>query len=107
MISREALIRQHALLRLAALFGVLVESLSLDMRFGDELKAGPVSYFRDNEFDVIDNDIKDVADKHILKEMERGALEIQTVADYCNHMVRCDSTKPVGVARLLNLPVND
>lgn len=103
MISREALICQHALLRLAVVFGVPVESLSFDMRFGDELKARPVSYFKDNEFDVIDNDIKDVADKYILKEMERGALEIRTVADYCDHMVRCDAIKPVDVARLLNL----
>lgn len=107
LIFQEALIRQHALLRLAKIFRVPVESLSIDMRFGEELKAEPASCFKDNEFDVIDNDIKDVADKQLLKEMARGAVEIRTVEDYCDHMVRCNAIKPIDVARLLRLPMND
>jgi hypothetical protein len=107
MIFHEELIRQHALLRLAKVFRVPIESLSLDMRFGEELKAGPVSHFKENEFDAIDNDIKDVANKQILKDFSRGSLEIRTVANYCDHMVQCYAIKPVEVARLLHLPTDD
>ncbi|WGG52877.1 hypothetical protein [Rugamonas sp. DEMB1] len=107
MTSQEALIHQYALRRLAEVFHVSVESLLLDMKFGKELKARPVSCFTENEFDVIDNDIRDVADKAVLKEMAHGLLEIRTVEDYCKHMLRCNAVKPVDVARLLQLPKNE
>lgn len=107
MTSQEAMIHQYALRRLAEVFHVSVESLLLDMKFGKELKAGPVSCFTENEFDLIDNDIRDVADNAILKEMALGLLEIRTVQDYCKHMLRCNTVNPVDVARQLQLPNNE
>lgn len=100
----EDVIRQHALRRLAKVFGVPEASLAKEMRFGEELKAAPASDFKANEFDAIDDDIKDVADKQLRKDMEQGRLVIQTVGDYCDHMVRCSLLKPKEVARILRLP---
>lgn len=100
----ETVIRQRALQRLASVFKVEVNTLSTTARFGEDLKAKPVSNFRLNEFDIIDGDIRDVADKSLLKAMGCGELEIRTVADYCDHMVRCYAVKPKDVARLLSLP---
>lgn len=97
-------IHQHALRHLAEVFGIPESVLSKDARFGQELKAAPATDFKANEFDAIDDDIKDVADKRLLKEMEQGRLVIQTVGDYCEHMVRCSSLKPKEVARILRLP---
>jgi hypothetical protein len=101
MADIETIIRQRALQRLASVFKVEPESLSPTARFGWELKAQPVSDFRANEFDIIDEDIRDVADKLLLKSMERGELEIRTVADYCDHMVRCYHDNPADVAYIL------
>jgi hypothetical protein len=103
----EDLILRHALRRLVEVFGVPESSLSREARFGHELKAVPASDFKSNEFDVIDNDIKDVADRRLLKEMAQGLLVIRTVRDYCEHMVRCSSVKPEEVARVLRLPAAD
>lgn len=99
----EITIRKHALKRLASVFNVEVDALPLAARFGEDLKARPASDFKANEFDIIDGDIKDVADKPLRKAMSRGELEIRTVADYCDHMVRCYAIKPKDVARLLSL----
>lgn len=104
MIEIENLIRQHALRRLASVFKVNVESLSLNARFGIDLKASFVSDFKFNEFDIIYNDIEDVSDKFMLKAFSNGELEIKTVADYCTHMIRCYAVKPQYVANLLSLP---
>ncbi len=104
MADIETLIRQRALQRVASVFKVEAESLPLAARFGKDLKAHPVSDFKANEFDIIDGDIKDVADKPLLKAMSRGELEIRTVADYCDHMVRCYAVRPKHVAELLSLP---
>jgi hypothetical protein len=103
----EEVIRQHSLRHLAEVFGVPEASLSNDARFGQELKAAPASDFKANEFDVVDGDIKDVADKRLLKEMTQGVLVIQTVGDYCDHMVRCSTIKPEEVARILRLPATE
>ena len=100
----ETTIRRYALQRLASVFKVDIYTLPLAARFGEDLRARPASDFKGNEFDVIDGDIKDVADKPLLKSMSRGELEIRTVADYCDHMVRCYAIKPKDVSRLLSLP---
>lgn len=107
VIYPEDVIRLHALRHLAAVFRVPESSLSNDARFGQELKAAPASDFKANEFDIIDDDIKDVADKRLLKEMAQGLLVIQTVGDYCEHMVRCSALKPKEVARILRLPATE
>lgn len=62
-----------------------------------------MSDFNSNEFDLIDDDIKGVADRELLNDMSRGELVIRSVGDYCDHMVRCSARKPKEVARLLRL----
>ncbi|MEC5207861.1 hypothetical protein QF022_002817 [Vogesella perlucida] len=99
----EELVRQHSLRHLAEVFGVPETSLSLAVRF-DELAADPVSDFKRNQFDIVDDDIRDVADKRLLKEMAQGKLVIQTVGDYCDHMVRCSRIHPEEVSFVLRLP---
>jgi hypothetical protein len=100
-IHTDAVIREHAVRRLAEVFRVPESSLSNDMRFGHELQAAPASDLKANEFDVIDDDIKGVADRQLLKAMAQGRLEICTVGDYCEHMIRCNAIKPKEVTRLL------
>ncbi len=104
VIHSEEFIRRHSLRHLAEVFGLSETALSLDARFGQELKANPVSDFNANQFDILDGDIKDVADKRLLNEMAQGTLVIQTVGDYCEHMVRCSILNPEEVARVLRLP---
>lgn len=105
-VHSEDVVRQHALRRLAEVFRVPESALSNEARFGYELTAVPASDFKLNEFDMIDNDIKDVADRQLLKEMSQGTLVIRTVGEYCDHMVRCSSRNPKEVARVLRLPVD-
>lgn len=59
--------------------------------------------FKRNALDIIDDDIHDVADREILKEMVNGQLIIYTVQDYCNHMVRCYQRKPDDVKHALGI----
>jgi len=96
-------VRWYSRLRVANLFNVQPDSLSLEAVFGEALKAAFVSDFRANEFEQLDRDIKDVADRQILKELSSGALVIRTVGDYCDHMVRCYRTKPSEVMRVLRV----
>lgn len=103
MTPSEETIRILALKRVATLFDVAIESLSLDARFGTELHAKPRSFFRDNAFDEIDGDIKDAADKKLRDQMGRGEYEICTVGDYCAHMVRCYELRPKVVEKILGL----
>lgn len=99
----DAVIREYAIRRVAEVFRVSESSLSDDMRFGHELRAASAADFTANEFDIIDDDIRGVADRRILKDMEQGRLEIRTVGDYCEHMIRCNACKPKEVSRLLRL----
>jgi hypothetical protein len=101
----EEVVRQHALRRLAGLFQVPEALLVDDAKFGEELKAAPASDFTSNEFDVVDDDIKDAADKRLREEMASGQLVIRTVRDYCDHMVRCSALRPDEVAHVLGLPI--
>ena len=85
-------------------FWVLVnmplKALSLKHQFGVDLKPSFVSDFRRNELDQVNDDIHDVADRTITEELESGLLVIQTVGDYCNHMIRCSKTKPKDIKML-------
>jgi hypothetical protein len=101
----EHIVRQHALRRLADVFQVAEASLYPDQRFGEELKAAPAADFRFNEFDMLDDDIKWVADRRLLQQMACGDLVIHTVGDYCDHMVCCSHLNTTRVAKLLKLPV--
>jgi len=99
--DEKAIIREKALQRISKTFAIPVEDLTNDMEFGKDLTASFVSDFRNNEFDLINDDIHDVADKQTTKEMENGVLTIRTVGDYCNHMVRCHEFKPSMVKKIL------
>lgn len=101
----EEKVRRHARLKVSGLFNVQPDSLALDAAFGEELKASFTSDFRANEFDQLDRDIRDVADRDVLKQLSSGALVIRTVGDYCDHMARCYRTKPKEVIRVLRMEV--
>lgn len=103
MAQIEQFIRDRARVRVARIFGLDLDALSLSAEFGRELKSSFVSDFRLNEFDKIDQDIKDVADRATRKRLGSGELVIRTVADYCDHMVACYAKSPEKVARLLDL----
>lgn len=94
-------VREQARQRIARLFKAKADSLAMEAVFGEDLKASFVSDFKANEFDLLDNDIKDVADRRLLRDLSSGALVIRTVGDYCDHMVRCYGIKPKDVARVL------
>lgn len=100
----EETIRERALVRIAEVFNILVEKLRLDFVFGEDLKPSFVSDWRENEFDKLYYDIRDVADRKIARELSKGVIIIRTVRDYCDHMVRCYETKPKDVCEILGLP---
>jgi hypothetical protein len=103
MDDSEEKIRQYARVRVADLFNVQPDALPLEAAFGEALKASFVSDFKANEFEQLDRDIKDVADRQILKELSSGTLVIRTVGDYCDHMVRCYRVNPKEVMRVLRI----
>ena len=96
-------IRERALLRVAGVFRIPVETLRPEHVFGVDLKPSFVSDFRRNELDQIDDDIHDVADQAVAKQFESGQLVIRTVGDYCNHLIRCSQTKLKDVERIFAL----
>jgi hypothetical protein len=96
-------VRRAALARLAWIFGRAIDEMTEKLRFDSDLKVSFLSSFRDNEFDRIDHDIKDVATTAIRSELASGKLEIWTVGDYCDHMVRCWKANEREVARVLGL----
>jgi hypothetical protein len=99
----EESIRDRARARVAGIFQLAPDALPFSAEFGKDLKASFVSEFRFNEFDKLDQDIKDVADRATRKRLGSGELVIRTVADYCDHMVACYATNPRDVARVLGL----
>lgn len=99
----EALIRARAHARIATVFAIIPEEMRNSSAFGEDLRCSFVSDFRSNEFDRLDQDIKDVADRETRQRLANGELVIRTVGDYCDHMVRCFATNPTEVARLLEI----
>ena len=102
----EQIIREHAFARIAEIFRIPIEQLRHDAVFGEDLKASFRSDFRHNEMDRVYFDIRDVADRKITNEINKGFLVINTVSDYCDHMVRCYETKPEDVSIILKLPTS-
>jgi len=98
----EEKIRDKAMLRLSRIFGVPLEAIAPERRFGEDLKASFVSDFRRNELDRVNDDIRDVADRLIAKELDSGNLTIGTAGEYCDHMVRCSKSRPRDVQRVLD-----
>jgi hypothetical protein len=95
-------IREAALLRIARLFGMKPGSVLMSAQFERDFAVSFVSDFKRNEFDRLLDDIRDVADRAILRQIESGALVISTVGEYCEHMVRCYKTRPDEVVSVLS-----
>ncbi len=87
--------------RIAKIFSIPVESLNLKDRFDGELQASFVSDFKDNEFDKINYDLQDVADKSMRKKLQSGDVVVNTVEDYCEYMCACFEVNPKGVYKVL------
>jgi hypothetical protein len=99
-------IRKFALLRIAKIFNVSVDSLRQENKFGEDLKASSSpGLFKRNEYDQIEDDIYDVANRQVYKEVSSGNLTIQTVGDYCDHMIRCYEIKPADVKHVLEMNI--
>lgn len=90
-----------ALQRIAAIFNVPAENLRPEWVFGGQLKSSFQSDFIRNEFDVISDDIHDVADKATLRLMDSGQLVISTVGEYCDFMVKLSHENAQGVKHVL------
>jgi hypothetical protein len=101
MANLDDTIRAHALLRVAAIFDVPIESLRPDLKWGEDLVAGAVSNWRYKELDMIERDIRQAADPSIADELSSGRLVITTLGDYCDHMVRCHLARPEAVETIL------
>ena|ERR1700754_3902565 len=90
-----------SLQRIAAIFKMPVEQIRLEWVFGTHLKSSFRSDFARNEFDVINDDIHDVADKNAIRLLGEGELVISTVGEYCEFMVNLSRQNPEGVRRVL------
>ncbi len=99
----EERVRAQAIGRVATVFAIDPAALDPAWEFGQELTCSFVSDFRFNEFDRLDQDIKDVADRETRCRLASGELVIRTVEDYCDHMVACFATNPDEVRRVLGL----
>ena len=94
-------LRRAAKERIARLLKVSSDTLSLDAVFGEDIKASFVSDWKANELDIIYDDICDIADKKVWKELSSGVDAVRTVRDYCELMVRCYHVKPKRVVQVL------
>lgn len=74
------IVRRNSLLHLAKVSGVSDASFALDAWFGKELKANPASDFEANQFDSLDNRIRDFATKRSFKEVLQGIFSWSTKA---------------------------
>lgn len=90
-----------SLQRIAAIFNMPVEQLRLDWVFGSDLKSSFRSDFARNEFDVVNDDIHDVADRDALRLIGEGHVVISTVGKYCEFMVNLSRKNPDVVRRVL------
>lgn len=77
-----------ALNRIAAVFNLPIEQLRPEWAFGTDLKSSFRSDFARNEYDVIADDVRDVADRATLRLINSGKLVVRTVRDYCEFMVK-------------------
>lgn len=99
----ESIIRARAHARVASIFKLEPQALRPSSAFGHDLHCTFVSDFRANEYDRLDQDIKDVADRETRRRLATGELVIRTVAEYCDDLVTCFATRPGEVVHLLEL----
>lgn len=97
----EQRIRTASRARICTIFRVSDSALGDQDRFGVDLDSSFQSYFRYNELDQVLHDIRDVANKSVLAEINSGRREISTVLEYCNHMVLCYETEPDEVEAVI------
>lgn len=96
-------VRRAALQRIGQIFGVDAASIDLEFQFGTDLLSSFVSDFKRNEFDQVLDDIHDVADDDLERELSSGELVIRTVDDYCRYMIRCYGVRPSDVKHVLRM----
>ena len=101
MVSIEEIIRNKALVRLSSIFSVPVKILDGDMLITKIKEPRKISLLKRNEYDIVADDIRDVASTRILKLINNGDLTIITVDDYVNHMISCYKEVPRLVNNLL------
>jgi hypothetical protein len=87
--------------RLAAIFNIPVDQIRPDWIFGSDLKSSFRSDFARNEFDVVNDDIHDVADRNATRLLGEGRLAISTVGEYCEFMVNLSRNNFDVVKRVL------
>ena len=98
-------VRANARIRIAAIFRVAVADLADSTSFGGELRASFVSDFARNEFDIVSDDLRDVADRTTLRKIATGRITVRTVGEYCDHMACCWLRRPEEVQYVLTSPV--
>lgn len=102
----EAIIKK-SILRVSEVFNVPVKAIKPSDRFGFELDVTS-SAFSENELDDITSDVFYVADENVTEELDAGKRKINTVEDYCNHMLYCYDVNPERVKKVLEmLPFDD
>ncbi|WP_459873872.1 hypothetical protein [Endothiovibrio diazotrophicus] len=94
-------LRNAAKLRIARLFNVAPENISLDDIFGKDIHTSFVSNWKPNELDIIYDDICDIVDKKTWKELGSGRIKIRTVGDYCDLMVSSYKSNKKNVTEIL------
>lgn len=97
----EQRIRAASRARISTIFGISESALRDQDRFGVDLNASFRSDFRYNELDQILHDVRDVANKAVLAELNSGRREITTVLEYCNYMVLCYDASPAEVEAVI------
>jgi hypothetical protein len=99
---------KFSLLRIANIFNISFDSLRRESEFGKDLKVGSSSgLLKRNEYELIEEDIYNVANRLFYKELVAGNLTIRTVGDYCNHMVRCFKVNQENVIYVLEMNLHD
>jgi hypothetical protein len=64
-----------AMRRVAEVFNKSLKEINAELIFGKNLKSSFVSDFRGNELDIINDDIHDVADCGVAKDIASGKLD--------------------------------
>ena len=87
---------------ISSLFKIPIDSIDKCYSFGKELKANKNS-FSEDEFDDLIFDIEYVSDNDTLNKFRSNQIKINTVDDFCNHMIKCYKFNRRAVRRVLKL----
>lgn len=103
MESKERVVRKAALKRVATIFRLPEAMVDESMVFGEHLNVSSRSDFRRNEFDIILDDIRDMANKDMIAKIDKGEINVRTVKEYCDYMLVCYLYNHEEVGRLLGI----